>query len=207
MLPTLPFHTAYSINRQNQNKLFHLIDTLFIDYSKLLVIRVDLAFIKEYVPMITPQYCKSKFTQLRNNMRANTLFEHYLAYAAKLEYAAEKGWHYHVLFFFNGQCVHGDIHLSQQIGAYWNTIINRDIGLYHSCNMHKDRYEFSPLGVIDYADTEKIQQLKAISAYLCKEQGGEMEAWRDRAGKSLRSFNTSHYQPKISGLGRPRRYG
>lgn len=117
----------YPIILSQQNTLHTLIDNLFLDYSKLLVIRIDL-YLKQNISCFDdPNYIKQSFKRMLNNMRHHSVFKNYLAYAAKLEYKPQRGWHYHVLFFFDGQKYHYDIHLAQQIGKYWNTVINPDL--------------------------------------------------------------------------------
>ena len=83
-------------NRSNQERLHHFIDQLFNDYSKLLVVRLDFYIGNEYAEIKTYEYMNEAFIRLRNNLRFNQLFNHYITYAAKLEYGVDRRWHYHV---------------------------------------------------------------------------------------------------------------
>ena len=105
------------INKRNQRRLHGLIDTLFNDYSKLLVIRLDFYIQKDSEEDEQYDYMNEAFDRLRNNRRSNRLFEHYITYAARLEYGTSRKWHYHVLFFFDGQRVRDDYGLAKAIGA------------------------------------------------------------------------------------------
>lgn len=194
----------YPIILSQQNTLHTLIDNLFLDYSKLLVIRIDLYLKQDISCFDDPNYIKQSFKRMRNNMRHHSVFKNYLAYAAKLEYKPQRGWHYHVLFFFDGQTCHHDIHLAQQIGEYWNTVINPEFGSFYSGNMSKGRYKICPLGIISHADRQSIRNLKAIADYLCKDERSQIVGYVDASGKQIRTFQCSLYRPQCNHLGRPR---
>lgn len=168
------------------------------------IIRIDLYLKQDISCFEDPIYIKQSFKRMRNNMRYRSVFKDCLAYAAKLEYKAQRGWHYHVLFFFDGQKYHHDIHLAQQLGKYWNTVINPEFGSFYSGNISKGRYEICPLGVISHADKQSIRNLKAISDYLCKDERSEIAGYVDASGKQIRTFQCSLYRPKLNRLGRPR---
>ena len=110
------------------------------------------------------------FAQLRNNMRFNRLFEHYITYAAKLEYGVDRRWHYHVVFFYDGQKVKNDYLLAQALGKYWVDTITRGLGSYYSANMNSDKYKAFALGMIDYSELGRIENLKVVLDYLVKEE-------------------------------------
>ncbi|UTM02914.1 inovirus Gp2 family protein [Alcaligenes sp. NLF5-7] len=194
-----------SVNLFNQRRLHGLINELFNDYSKLLVIRLDLYLKSEYEDINTHAYMNQAFTRLRNNLRFNSLFEHYITYAAKLEYGEDRKWHYHVLFFFDGQRVRNDYLLARDIGEYWTHTITRDIGDYYSANMNTSKYQTVAVGMLHYQDSLKIENLKAIANYLVKEDRGRFTI-RDAANKAYRSYRQGHYKPRVTGLGRPREY-
>lgn len=206
MITKITFLDKYDLNHNNQGRLNQLIDNLILDYSKLLVIRLDLTIQKKFTPLINQHFMNEAFTRLRNNLRHNKLFEHYITYAAKLEYGVDKSWHYHVIFFFDGQKVNRDIWLSQQIGEYWVNVITRGIGLYYSSNMHQSDFLCNGVGMVHYGDTTKIGYLKEIVAgYLVKiDMGIADNGWRDQVGKCVRAFRMGEYVPKGRVCGRPR---
>ena len=196
------------ITQYNQQNLFNLhnrIDCLVNDYSKLLVIRIDFG-IQKYMGMeVHSSFMKEAFTRLRNNMRNQKLFNHLVSYVAKLEYTPDKSWHYHVIFFFNGQLVQRDCWLSQQIGNYWNTVITRGIGVYYSANLHHEDYRFNGIGMIEHQDTQKINHLKLTAQYLTKIDDNIQGIHLSNDGsRTIRTFFMSEYQPKQKNKGRPR---
>ncbi|MEZ2624185.1 inovirus-type Gp2 protein [Paenalcaligenes hominis] len=197
------FHLQVIPNKRNQRRLHHLIDQLFNDYSKLLVMRLDLYIKNEYAEANTYQYMNEAFDRLRNNMRFNQLFKHYITYVAKLEYGKDKRWHYHVAFFFDGQKVMHDYSHAESIGNYWINVITDGLGWYHSANMNKDDYSVFAVGMIVHDDLQRIANLKEALKYLVKEEAGE-PVRLDAAGKSSRSYRQGVYKPRGSRLGRPR---
>ena len=196
------------ITQYNQQNLFNLhnrIDCLVNDYSKLLVIRIDFGIQQDMGMEVHSSFMKEAFTRLRNNMRNQPLFNHLVSYVAKLEYAPDKSWHYHVIFFFNGQLVQRDCWLSQQIGNYWNTVITRGIGVYYSANLHHEDYLFNGIGMIEHQDTQKINHLKLTAQYLTKIDDNIQGIHLTNDGsRTIRTFFMSEYQPKQKNKGRPR---
>lgn len=197
------FHLQVTPNKRNQRRLHHLIDQLFDDYSKLLVVRLDLYIGNEYAEINTYEYMNAAFDRLRNNMRFNRLFEHYITYTAKLEYGTDRRWHYHVVFFFNGQRIRYDYGLAKSIGNYWINVITDGLGGYHSANMNKGGYRVFAVGMIVHGDSQGKANLKEALKYLVKEEEGE-PVRLDAAGKAYRSYRQGVYKPRDSRLGRPR---
>ena len=114
-------------------------------------------------------------------------------------------WHYHVIFFFNGQLVQRDCWLSQQIGNYWNTVITRGIGVYYSVNLHHEDYRFNGIGMIEHQDVQKIAYLKLTAQYLTKIDDNIQGIYLTHDGsRTIRTFFMSEYQPKQKNKGRPR---
>lgn len=191
--------SRYPINKRNQRRLHGLIDNLFNDYSKLLIVRLDFYIQKDYELINTYDYLNEAFERLRNNQRFNSLFEHYITYVARLEYGTDRKWHYHVLFFFDGQRVRDDYGLAKAIGEYWEDVITRRLGSYHSPNMNKARYRKVGVGMIGYRDEDKIECLKKdVANYLVKVD-------INSSGTSgRRTYRQGQYKPKQGRLGRPR---
>lgn len=195
----------YQYNQDNLTNTHLMIDQLFQQYSKLLIIRLDLSFQYDLAHTMSRENALWYFQKLRNNMRFNQLFNHFITYLAKLEYGQDKGWHFHVCFIFNGQQVKNDQYLTLNIGEYWrNTIVGQNLGLYFSCNHRK--YDNSGIGMIDYRNIDKIQIFKDIIAYLCKIDETTLNQFQGLS-ETPRTFFRGQL-PAISEtkLGRPRMY-
>lgn len=188
----------YVMNQEQLATTHHFIDKLLEHHAKLLAVRVDF-----YLPpsLSSPELLSDLFTKFRNNIRHNSLFNALVGYIKKLEYGTERGWHLHVLFFFNGHIEKHDYRLGRDIGEYWKTVITNQRGHFHSSNMNPANYfKCDGLGMVYYTDQEKIANLKYVASYLCKQDTLPLTE-----NNRLRTFSTSQFST-TSTRGRPRLY-
>ena len=178
------------------------LDQLHDQNSKLLVLRVDLAYTKEHSKAVGLADIKRDANHLLNNRRSNhTLFENQLGYVMKFEDAPDKGPHIHALFVYDGQQHCKDAHLADQIGRYWNETITDGKGVYHNCNREKKRYDQCGIGMVDYSDTDKRAALaEKVVPYMLK---SEQSIAGIRSGKE-RSMTKGMVPSNKSSAGRPR---
>ncbi len=159
---------------KNYKSLIEYIDRLFAQYARLLVLRIDFSYKKSKYPL-TKDEIYDKYSEVKkdrvhffNNMRSNSLFGQMVGYAWKLEYGLEKGFHYHMLFFFDGSKVQQDINIARRLGEYWENTITGGRGLYYNCNAFKHGYLNQGIGMINHGDIELREGLKLAAAYLTK---------------------------------------
>lgn len=211
------FQCDYSFNQDNIITINNFIDNLFDNYSKVLPVRVDLELQKNHCKEYNYEEIRALFTRLQSNLRHNQMFEHYISYIAKLEYAHLTGWHYHVYFFFDGHYVQDDYRYADFICQYWRNVITKNKGRAFSSNMqnreHHDDWKaeiqtFSPLRnalgkVIDWKDHEFIFKLRQSAYYLAKETSEHLAA-KHQYARHLRFFNVGQI-PVKSARGRKRK--
>ena len=167
-------YSSRRLSKKNYNGLVTYIDSLFARHHRLLVVRVDFSYhvgniITQKSEILTKyQEAKDDLHRFKTNMRSNGLFKHMLGYVWKLEYGAEKGFHYHMLFFFDGSKVRKDENLAMMIGEYWKHNITEGRGIYHNCNANKNSYRSLGIGMINYSDTALRLGLNKAAAYLVK---------------------------------------
>lgn len=190
-------------NREAQRNTVNVgqyIDRLFLHHSRLLVLRVDLAYGQD--ECVTFDELESDLYRLQNNARHNTLFDEMLGYVFKIEYGMEKKLHVHALFFFNGHKHKCDVYLAQQIGNYWNTVITLGRGCYWNCNQGKGTYKHLGIGDIHFSDAVKRDNLMIAVEYLCKKHQQLIKPHNAPMTKLLRKGQCKLLDsPK---LGRPR---
>lgn len=87
---------------KNLKGVTNYIQHLFTRHARLLVIRLDLAWGKAHSSSITPEIAKQQRQQLLRNMKRKRLFKNVLGMVWKLEYGPDRGFHYHTLFFLDG---------------------------------------------------------------------------------------------------------
>lgn len=154
-------------SNKNYKELTEYVDALFERYSRLLVLRVDLSYSKEN-STTTQDQAKRDRERLFGNARSNRLFGDMVGHIWKLEHGPEKGFHYHMMFFFDGSKVREDITLSKRIGEYWTDVVTKGRGLYYNCNAGKFVYKSCGIGMIEHADAKLRAGLCRAVFYLTK---------------------------------------
>ena len=194
---------------KNRRSLQQLIAQLFAQYARLLVVRVDFSYLREYKTKATPARIEADRNAFLRQRRTHPLFKTLAAYVWKLEYGIEKGLHLHMLFFFDGSKVREDITLAEQLKQLWLEITHGE-GLVYNSNLtaHK-AYAGSPenaLGMVSHADPVKLRALtRHVVTYLTKLD--ECIALCLPQGK--RTFGHSQVtppRPEQRKRGRPRKY-
>ncbi len=161
--------------RDNAKSLSAYIDKLFQRYARLLVIRVDFGYRKQERRCASIDALQAELKQVQSdrehffdNTRTNALFEHKVGQVWKLEYGPEKGFHYHLLFFYDGSKVREDITLGHRLGRYWADTITGGRGIYFNCNAQKKLYARRGIGMVNHDDTALRDNLDKAARYLVK---------------------------------------
>lgn len=152
---------------KNYKELTEYVDALFGRYSRLLVLRVDLGYRKEF-SKTTQTEAKKDREHLLQNVRSNKLFDDMVGYIWKLEHGPDKGFHYHMMFFFDGSKVREDGTLAKRIGQYWLNVVTNGRGVYYNCNADKSRYKNCGIGMVDHSDNVMRDGLVKAVLYLTK---------------------------------------
>ncbi|MEX9214692.1 inovirus-type Gp2 protein [Providencia rettgeri] len=178
--------------QKNYRRAQQYIDSLYQRYSKLLVVRVDLSYKSGICHRVKAHHLRQHRQTLYKAINRNRLFSCCVGYILKLEFGIEKGFHYHALFFFDGQKVRRDITLGKLIGELWQERITDMAGLYFNCNYQKERYRELGIGLLKRADAESKKGLLNAVRYLCK-----ADAWVRLAVPELkRTFWRGEIKPR-----------
>lgn len=180
------------------------LDVLYERYARLLVLRIDFGFrtsdaaLPHTVSLLEAQEHLARFL---NNKRGKTLYKNLKGYIWRLEYGKQKGYHFHLFFFFDGSKAHKDEFLANEIGADWIKVTDGK-GIYHNCNAHKQSYKRLGIGMISHDDEEKRRNLLEVLAYMHKEDQTLREKFSDKTHGWGRGAMP---RPPQHGLGRPRK--
>ena len=183
-------------------------DVLFDDCARLLVLRIDLFYDKQYANTKTLPDIQKDLSHFIDNKRHNKIFNSLKGHIAKIEYGIDKGIHCHLLLFLDGfqRKNSSAVHFVKQLGEYWKTTITQGVGRYWNINRNARQYEKSGrlgIGVINYHDTDLRTNLKEyVIRYLCKPD----QFIRPQFGDSIKLLRRGN-PPKKTGnkLGRPRK--
>lgn len=184
---------------QNQYKKgMKLINDLFYARSKVLVMRADFSLKADSgLSLEDLKNYMSKF--LKKMLVTKGELKDIEAYIWKLEYGVQKGYHYHFIFFMDGNKHFRDIYFVQMMGDWWKEITEKQ-GLFHNCNKSKFKYRYLAIGPISHDDEEARKNLEIVMSYLSKTDQFLME----KTLKKYRVFGTSTRKIEKSQSGRPR---
>lgn len=180
------------------------VDALFEKYSRLLVIRIDLGFVKEkYVEKISLNDAKDYFSKFLNARRNNKIFSDVVGYVWKMECGDVKGYHYHLLIFMDGSKVQKDEYRAILMGQYWRHITGGKGAVFISNLIKKKFSKIGRLGIgmISHFDHEKRKNLDFVLQYFFKIE----QCLKEKSLQGTRTYDRGE-MPSISktSFGRPR---
>jgi len=181
------------------------IDRLFKRYSRMMVMRLDLEYLKNHVSKLSVGDAQKDLKHFFNNMRSNKLFTPLLGYIWRREWGLERGIHFHVVFFYDGSLAHKDEYIASKIGDYWKNRITAGKGMHFNCNRNKlNRYKRLGIGMIHHADVQKREHLLEAVQYLTKKE----IIFRPKDDGDFRAYGKGNMpSDKTDGPGRPRTIG
>lgn len=154
--------------QKNYDSLMRYIGGLFANHSRLMIIRLDLAYKEKHRRGLTPEIVIQHRQALLNELNAGR-FGLMHGYASKLEMGRRKGYHNHWLLFFDGDLQHRDTYIAMQIGKFWDDVVTGGAGSHHNCNARKDQYETNCfLGVVHHTDPVVRKGLEIFAGYITK---------------------------------------
>ncbi|MBR7680926.1 YagK/YfjJ domain-containing protein [Acinetobacter nosocomialis] len=184
----------------NQNKKAKwLIRKLIIKFSKLLVIRIDFSINRNF--QITLELLKAYMsTFLKKLHTPNDEIPSIVGYIWKLEYGIQKGYHYHFIFFMDGNIYWNHSFYADQLCKLWMSI-SQNKGYYYNCNNKMKSYKKLALGILVHDDHEKTETLYSVVDYITKADQFIIE----KTLKNHRTFGYSTRKYEKSNAGRPRK--
>ena len=173
----------------------------FKTHSKLLVVRLDLFYRKEYFREITAEQAKKDLSHFFWNWRhKKRLFGDCVYCCWKLEFGLQKGYHFHLVLFYNGRAVRNDAYRTHAVGEYWKDVTTKGKGAFFNCNADKDKYRYLGIGMVKWDDEAKRSVLiENVVKYLAKSD----QYLRAKKLRNFRCFGQKQVQ-EPSGRGRHR---
>lgn len=171
---------------------------IYNQFSKLLVIRIDFAIHRDFkIPLqLLKTYLRLFIKKLHT---PNDNVPSIVGFIWKLEYGLKKGYHYHFIFFMDGNIYERHKFYAEQLGKLWIKT-TQDKGTFHSCNHNTEKYKKLAIGMVAYNDHEKIENLHTVINYITKPEQFIIE--KSQIGQRVFGYSTRKY--KKSKAGRPR---
>ena len=191
-------------------RLKEYVDRLFLIYSKILVVRLDLEYAEDFSAFVTLSQAQRDIGAFISRRRYSELFMNCIGFVVAREKGENGGaYHFHAMLFFDGHKQRGDVYLAQRIGEdYWNGYITRvsdkgeDLetrGSYFNCNAGD--YEHNGIGMVSHSDEVKRTDLLYALLYLTK---NSQEIGKDGRPK-MKTITRANMPPlETARLGRPR---
>jgi hypothetical protein len=211
VVPT-PSLTSSHLNpdaRRNLCELTKLIDLHFEYRSRILVIRIDLRYIKEVAAHIPQHVAHGHLEQLLGDRRMHpSVFDHLLGYAWGLEWGEQEGGiHYHLLLLYDGAYRRDDIGIGLTVRDLWNQITG-ELGECYISNFDKEKFAQQGrlgIGMIHRTDvTKRINLIDHVAAYITKRSSNFVIEAAEGSSRDFRLFGKSR-MPKPIDPNVPRR--
>ncbi len=183
--------------KRNRESLLDYCDSLFDVYSRLLVIRIDFHYQPEHYEGLTLRQVIDDREAFLDSIKRN--FTWLVGLSWKLEYEPQRKFHYHFVFFFDGNKTRQDISLGRELGDCWIRITG-GAGSYHNCNSVDKKYPEKYLGMIHYSDELKRRTLQHV-VYLTKNDENILAIL---CNGRTRIFGKMEIPRRRSNAGRPR---
>lgn len=155
----------------NQNSFLAYVQQIIQDHYKVLVVRVDLGYLKDSMFDISVHDFYRNIESLCKYLKdKNGCFKHLLGYGLALEQGSSKGYHAHLMLIYNGSERCKDWFLANEVIQEWQTITD---GLGYGMNNntaerkeHFARRGLLGIGMIHRSNLEEIQNALTVARYL-----------------------------------------
>ncbi|WP_151813876.1 YagK/YfjJ domain-containing protein [Acinetobacter ursingii] len=183
--------------QRNRETLVTYLDNLIGHYSKLLFVRVDLAYLKEKQHQVDIRMFQQGVRELLGFIQdRDRCFSDLEGYAWALEQGEDKGFHCHLLLIYNGSTHQNDYYFADQTIQRWKEI-TLDQGYGFNCNTpeHKDQFRKRGslgIGMIHRDDDREVQNAIHACSYLVNPEKSNQQL-RVKLPR-MRSFGTGSYK-------------
>lgn len=181
----------------NRQQLMTYIDQLIQHYSKLLFVRVDLAYLKEEHANIDIRLFRDDVRKLIGYTQdGDKCFSDLEGYAWALEQGEEKGYHCHLLLIYNGAVKKQDYYYANEVIERWKQITQQD-GYGFNCNSTEHKEQFRKLdklgvGMIYRTDHKSVENAKSACSYLVNPE--KTDQYLRVKPYRMRTFGTGSYR-------------
>jgi hypothetical protein len=140
-------------------------------YKRLLVLRVNFYYLKEFVGAISEEEARRDINRLLRNRRHNgSVFDDMVGYICRIEWAPDTRYHFHVMFFLDGDKARKHVYRADEIGKYWANSITKGKGRFHNSNRDIFKFPWCGVGMIHFSSQVEIDNLQKAISYLTKKE-------------------------------------
>lgn len=182
----------HSSESRNTKILIQRMKEISDRYSRILVVRVDLAYPLKYQDQIGIQEFSDDMDVLRTRLRdQDTVFKGLVEYAWALEQGTDKGYHCHLLLVYRGSERRNAYWVADQVGKLWSDITD-GFGCHFNCHTADYLKQFSDrnrlgIGMIHRKNLDEVNNMLNTVKYLVRPEK-ENQHLRVKCKKRMRSF-------------------
>ncbi len=156
---------------ENQDRFLAYMQRILNDHYKVLIVRIDLGYLKASMSNITVQDFYNHIESMRHLLKdKNGCFKHLLGYGLALEQGSSKGYHVHLMLLYNGSERCQDWYLANEVIQKWQEITqNMGYGINSHTPEKKKQYADRGLlgvGMIHRNQPLEIQNALNVARYL-----------------------------------------
>jgi len=141
---------------------------LFQEYSRLLILRVDLYFLPDHPEWADTDAAGRSIKAFMRALRDGRVVPNMLGSALRLENAPRRGIHAHLLVAMDGHLHREAATWSQILGETWVEKYSNGHGTYFNCYVRKDWFKFNGLGLVHISDVRKLIGVREALRYMTK---------------------------------------
>ncbi|WP_151798679.1 YagK/YfjJ domain-containing protein [Acinetobacter bereziniae] len=181
-----------SSESENTKNLVERMERVIDHYSRILVVRVDLAYPLKHQDQVGIQEFNEDMRVLRTRLRdKDRIFGGLIEYAWALEQGKDKGYHCHLLLVYKGSQRQKAYGIAKRVGDIWGNITSGK-GCYFNCHDPKYLQQFSDLnrlgiGMIYRKDQDQVNNMLNTIKYLVRPEK-EDQHLRVKCKKRMRTF-------------------
>jgi len=150
--------------KDNQESFLAYVQRILHDHYKVLIVRVDLGYLKASMPNITVQDFYSHIESLRHLLKdKNGCFKHLLGYGLALEQGTTKGYHVHLMLIYNGSERCQDWYLANEVIQKWQEI-TQGLGYGVNINTPEKKKQYADRGLLGIGMIHRNQPLEMQNA-------------------------------------------
>lgn len=177
---------------ENTKTLVNRMQRISNKYSRILVVRVDLAYPLKSQEQIGIIDFKDDMDVLRTRIRdQDTVFKGLIEYSWALEQGEDKGYHCHLLLVYKGSERRSAYSVAHRVGKLWSEI-TEDQGCHFNCHTAAYLKQFSDrnrlgIGMIHRKNFDQVNNMLNTVKYLVRPEK-ESQHLRVKTKKRMRTF-------------------
>lgn len=154
--------------RENLRSCCKFMATKFAEYSRLLILRIELYIAPEFKAWAMTDAGDCCVRRFRRALREKRIVPDVVAWICKREFGFRRGMHCHVLVAIDGHQHKQAEMYARLIGEAWQQRFSDGYGTYFNCWSRRSQYSLNCLGLVHISDRMMLLGLREAIRYITK---------------------------------------